>query len=740
MSKVWPSQDVLETEKTPKWYAQHLDFAEELLKNGDARTSKMSRLYNGYNGVVASKSVAYLTHAYGFKNKNKYIDYRVGRTKIDILHGEFLKIPLNSTVRTINSDAVVKKLEQYDFNLGAASVRDEIQKLRSVGVDPLEGMEPEDPADPNFQKKIKPKDRYEIIMQRIINSLVEKLDIVEKIGSNFLDGEITSRMYSQIVVDERTGAIDLDPIDPRDGIWFEFDKDPFLKKTFLMGRRQKMSINEVLTKLPINDTQRQTLKGIRDNFTEYVNNPDYKGKYSIQNGEYIVEVIHIEWMGLRREYTKKSPKTKSQMEFSNKEDGFLNISVTAGVYEANKKEVDKNAKKNGQEVITEFTKELYEGCRIGHLIDVNCRVKPFTMKDEDTGDPMFSYTGCLIKPVDGESISLQEVIENFSSLFNVVMYQINREIGKMKGKSLVIDKGLLPKGKTVKQLLYQITNDSFTDLSSAGLTNMAGKDMNIMNMIKEFDLGLSDSFPQLVALKNDILQLLDFMTGINNERTGDIQASSTSGNAMAAVEASRTITEGLFFYTHKYTENVLIKLAETAKVVWGIYNPDKLRTILGDSDFEYIEATADLADQKYGVYLTNGRRESELMQKIEKYAEFYANSKELQFVDLVDVTLAESLSEIKTIAVNGWERVQAVREAETNKQLMAQRDNVQSTNQANLEAVERNRKLQVEGDLLKIAAKGQADLAVKTAEQKGDMILNQQDAINAKNNNQQGSV
>lgn len=740
MSKIWPSQDVLETEKTPSWYGQHLDFAEELLRNGDFRTTKMERLYNGYNGLVAPRSVAHLTKTYGPQNKNKYIDYRVGRTKIDILHGEFLKIPLNSTVRTINSDAVVKKLEQYDFNLGAAYLRDDIAKLREVGVDPLEGMQPEDPNDPNFNKKIKPKDRYEMIMQRIINALVEELMLVEKFGSNFLDAEITSRQYSQIVVDEKTGAIDLDPINPKDGIWFEFDKDPFLKKSFLMGRRQLMSVNEIITKFDLTDTQRQKLRHLRDNFRDYCNDPKYKGKYSIENGEYCVEVIHIEWMGLRREYTKKSPKTKSQMEFSNTDDGFLNISVTAGAYEANKKEIDKSAKKNGQEVITEFTKEIYEATRIGHILDVNCRIKPFTMKDEDTGEPMFSYTGCLIKPVNGESVSLQEIIENYSSLFNVVMYQINRELGKMKGKSFLIDKGLLPKNTTFKQLLYRITNDSFADLSTAGLTNMAGKDLSFMNLIKELDLGLSSSFPELVALKNDILQLLDFMTGINNERTGNIQASSTLGNAQAAIEASRTITEGLFYYTHKYNEMVLMKLAETAKIVWGLYKPEKLRTILGDDDFEYIEATAELADQKYGVYLTNGRRENELMQKIEKYSEFYANSKELQFVDLVNVTMAQSLSEVKNAATQGWERVQRVREAEVNKKLMAQRDNVQGTNQANAAMAQQEREENLNADLVKIAAKGQADLAVKTAEQKGDMILNQQDAINAKNNNQQGSV
>ncbi len=736
--KVWPEQDILEKLKTPQWYALHLDFAQNLLKNGDMRTTKMNRLYNGYNGVTQPKSVRYLTETYGFKNKNKYIDYRAGRTKIDILHGEFLKIPLNSTVRTINSDAVVRKLEQYDLNLGAAHVRDAIQKLREVGVDPLEGMEPEDPKDPDFKSKIKPKDRYEIIMQRIINALITELDIVEKIGNNFLDAEIVSRMFSQIIVDEKTGSIDLESIDPRDGIWLEFDRDPFLKKSFVKGRRKIMSINEVLTKYDLTDFERQKLKSIRDNFDKYHTNPDYKGKYSIINGEYCVEIIHIEWEGLGRVYTKKSPKTKTQMEFSNKEDGFLDLNVTSKNFE--EKGNLKNNTLNGNDIITEFTKELYEATRIGHNLDINCRLKPLVMKDENNGDPISSYTGCIIKTVDGESISLQEIIENFSSLFNVVMYQINREIGKMKGKFIGFDKGMMPKGENVKKLLYKMVNDSIFEYSSAGLTNMANKDLNIQNMIKEFDLGLSSSFPTLLQFKNDILQMLDFMTGINNERVGNIQASSTLGNAQSAIEASRTITEAIFFYTHRYTEDVLMKLAETAKVVWGLHKPDKLRTILGDDDFEYIEATKELADQKYGVSLTNGRREQELMEKIEKYVEFYANSKELEFVDLVEVTLSSSLAEVKNAAIEGWNRVQKVRQAEQNKQLMAQNEQATNSNQVQAQIAKENREAATNDILLEIAAKGQADLAVKTAEQKGQMILNQHDAENIQAQNEQGAV
>lgn len=736
MSKTFPRQDIEESKKTKTlFYKPILDFADDLAKNSDFRVTKMNRMYQGYNGKTDEKSVKWLTETYGAKNKNKYIDYRFGKTKIDILHGEFLKIPLKSTVRTINSEAVVKKLEQYDLNLGAAYAKSDIQKLQEQGVDPLEGMPIEDPKDPNFKTKIKPKDRYEIIMQRIINSLVEELDMVEKIGSNFLDAEITSRMASQITVDEKNGSIDFEPFDPRDGIWFEFDKDPFMKKSFLRGRRRIMSINEVLTKIELTDNERAKVEEIRNNFETYRSNSDYGGKYSIKNGEYCLEVLHIEWDGLKRVYTKQSPKTKSQMEFSDPEDGFLDISVSADTYEEHKSSIDKKAKKNGQNIITEFTEEIYEATRIGHILDVNCRLKPFVMKDEDTGKPISSYTMCVVRAVDGDAISLQEIQENISSLANVTMYQIRRELGKMKGKVLGYDRGMLTKGSSVKKVLFRMLNDSIFDYSSAGITNMAGKDMQIRQMLQEYDLGLSTSFPQLLDLLKQLLAILDIQTGINQERVGNIQSSSTVTNAMQAIEASRTITEALFFYTHRYTEEVLMKLAETAKIVWGLHKPDKLRTILGDDDFEYIQATEDLADQKYAVFLTNGRRESELMQRIERHAEAYANAKELRFPDLVQVLMSDSLAQIKNVALSGWETVQRVREAEMNKQLVAERENNKLTSETNIEIARENREDTQAHDLDKIAAEGQKELMLEVARGKNAMVNESHKAeVNQKSN------
>ena len=565
----WPRQDILTIKKDSFYYKKSLDFAVDLLKNSNGRINKMNRLFAGYNGKTDTESVKYLEATYGKKNRGKYIDYRVGRSKIDILHGEWLKTPLRSTIRTINQDAIISKLDKYDQVLGAAHVRKDIGKLQEVGVNPMEGMDIPDPKDPEFKQKISPKDKNEIIMQRIVDALIQEAHMTEKFGSNFLQGLISSRCMSKINVDKDFGSIDLKVIDPRDGVYFEFDNDPLMKKSFLMGHREKMPINEVLTKFKLTDSQRQRLDHIRNNPDDYIGNQSFGGAYYKEGGQFCCDVTHIEWIGVKPKYTKLSPKTNSQMEFDDTENGIIELDLFDRTYEEKKDKYDREVKKGQYEIRTEWVEEVYEATRIGFDIDVNCGPCSFVMKDQDTGKPRLSYSAVVMKAVDGDAVSVQEVIENFSSIFNVTMYQILREVNKNKGKVIVYDRAGQPRKTRVKDVLYNLHNDSFLDFNSSAAGNMGGKDIPPDRVIREIDLGLSSSFSYLLQFKNEIKQTIDYITGINQERTGDIAASSTATNANASLEASRTITESLFFYMQEYVEMVLTKMAETAKIVWG---------------------------------------------------------------------------------------------------------------------------------------------------------------------------
>ena len=726
-SSQFPRQDVKETEKNETWYKEHLDYAEQLIGNCSTQVEKMSRLYDSYNGKLEEDSIKYLVSTYGKRNRAKYIPYRLSKTKLDMLVGEFLKTPLNATVKTINSEAVTEKMKKYEFMLGAMHAKEPLEKLKAVGVDPTEGMEIPDKADPSAFSKMSFKDKNEAIMQIMLRTINKELNIHQKLSTNVQDCTITSEAYGRIMVNELTGDMDYEPIDPRDKIVQMYERDPFYKKTPIMGAVQKMPVNKILTTYQLSDTQRETLDQIRNNPSHYVNNPQFRNRYSYRNGEFCCDVIHIEWKSVRPKYTKETKRTERQLQF----DGTTTThqtNLSPKEYEGN---IEDYNKREDVKVITEWEEDMHEAVRIGHEIDVNCRRKPFITRDEDTGKILgFSYCGLVFNSVDGETISLKEICENFDNVFDIIMYQILKEINKAKGKVIVYDRAGLPKRTTVKNVLYNALNDSFIDYDSSAAGNMSGKDLSINQVFREIDLGVSNSFQHLMAMKNDIVRTLDMITGITDARTGDIKASETVANAQSNTEASRTITEPLMYYLTMFSENVMMNLVETGKLVWGIYQPNKARMVLGDEKFKFLQVTQDLAFAAYQVELVNPRWEEQIRQRMRSYIEFSLNAKELRPVDGLDFELSETLADASAMLRKAWEDIANMKNQAGQEQMKADQQSAAVQQKAQQDAMREDREFKQNAKLEQIAAKGKVDLIVKNSANQGKLLIDQAKADN----------
>lgn len=725
-SSVFPRMDIPESQKGENWYKEALDCAQKTLINQSYRIAKMNRMYDSYNGKTEADSIRYLVSTYGKKNRAKYVPYRLSKTKLDILVGEFLKAPLNATVRTINSDAVSAKTKKYELMLGAMEAKDEIMKLKSVGVDVMEGAEIPDKGDPTAFSKLSFKDKNESIMQIMLKEFTKSLDLHGKFSHNVQDCTLTSRAFGRIVVNELTGDMNYERIDPRDMIYLELDGDPYLEKTPYMGCIKKVPIQNILTSYRLTEAQRNGLDIIRKNPASYISDPVYRGRYSYQNGELCADVLHLEWKGCSPKYSKLSPKTNNQLSFDDSND-YYKMDLDAAEYEGNKSHYDKQVEKGDiKEIVTEWVEQMYEGTLIGHDMYLNMRKKPFVTRDEDTGRILnYSYFGMVFNNVDGETISLKEVCENFDNVFDILMYQILKEINKAKGKVIIYDRAGLPKKTTIKNVLYNALNDSFIDYDSSAAGNMSGNNLQMNQVFKEIDLGVSNSFQHLIAMKNDVMQTLDTLTGINQYRVGNIAASSTVANAQASSDASRTITEPMFYYLTKFCENVMNGILETGKLVWGLYQPEKARMILGDEKYSFLTVTRDIAFAAYHTELVNPRWEQEIRDRMRAYGEFSLNAKELRPVDMLDFEMAETLAEAKQILRNAWNEIETMRQKTAQMQMQADAENKDKAINAQMQINKENRDENLQGEKEKIVLKGKVDIAKETVKQKGKATLDQ---------------
>jgi hypothetical protein len=721
----FPSQTIPEKDKTQDWLKKHLDYAEFKLINYRPTAAKMTRLFDSYNGVKPPGSVAWLERTYGKQNRSKYIAYRLGRTKVDLLHGEWLKRPLSATVTTINSEAMSAKMAQMDFLVGAMIAKPELTDLKAkAGLDVMEGVPiPDSPEDPIWEK-MSPKDKCEDIMQIMLDNQIIDLDVKKKLGDAVMNCIITNRCFMQVERDQ-TGEVRLHNIDPRDAIFEEIEDDDFLERSPLMGCRRTMPLHEVLMRYELTEEQKNTLENARQNFSAYEGvNGLGRGYMRLTNGEIMCDVIHIEWKSVTPEYYKRVKKSKTQMAFDGPDDSdTIDLEMDPIKYENNKAFHDKMVASGEYEIVVKYREEEYEATRIGGLVDTNMRRTYFQKRSVDKPAHIMSssYFGYIHGRRSGITVSLQQMIENFDNMFDICMYQILKELARAKGKVLTFDRAALPVNRKVKDVMYQAFNDQFIDYDSTASGNFSQTRLDPASMFKEFDLGLSESFQYLLKMKQDIINTLNQISGINESRQGQTAASSTATNAQTDIANSRNITEALFYGLHLFMNRVMKGIVDSTAISWAFYKLEKGEHILGVTKFKFLQLTKEIGYRDYGVSVEDGGRYTEIKNEIKRLMEFSLNAKEIRPMDALNVLLSNTVAEMKTKMENSWIEMQKAIQVQNEQSNQAAAQQQQAALQTQIQIATENREDSQNAKKEEIVLKGQVQKEVDNNKARNDM-------------------
>ncbi len=727
--RTFPEQNIPISQKNSGWYKRHLDYAQDIVVTYNGITGKMDRLYNSYNGVKNSSSLAWLEKTYGKQNRAKYITYRVGRTKMDLLWGEWLKRPLTATVETTNIEARSQKMAQLDFMTGAMIARQEIIDVKEkAGVDIMEGAPIPQSQDDPIWAKMSPKDKDEDIMQIILDEQVKALDLQRKIGQNFLDVLITSMCYSMVEINEE-GDVAYERIDPRDAIYEHIEGDDYLEKSPIRGCRRVLPIHEIKKRYQLSEEQIKLLDTMAQNPNDYRDNRWIQ----VTNGELLCSVIHIEWDSWDPEYYKISPKTNAQMEIDSSSDSYV-MEITADKYEPAMQVHAKNVESGKYKIETKWSEQTYEATRIGGLpeLDVNCRKKYFQKRSEDNPARVLSssYHGFIFNTINGTRVSLQEKIENFDTIFDITMYQILKELARAKGKVVTFDRAGLPQKAKMSDVVYRAVNDQFLDYDSSASGNTAQRQLDPANMFKEIDLGLSQSFEFLLVMKNDILNTLNQITGINENREGQIAASSTATNANSAIAASRTITEPLFFGMQGFVQRVMKSIIDSTKVSWAFYKLDKGEHILGADKLRFLQVTKSIGYKDYDAHVDDGGEYLRLRQEMDQLMAFDLQAGNLRSADVLKVKLSKTTAQMKATLEDAWMRLEQSAMEQKQMDMQNQQAMQQQQLQSNMQLAQEDREDRQVAAVDEINAKTQGQVVVENVKAKNKMFENQHKAQN----------
>lgn len=730
----FPSQTGPQHLKNAAWCSLHLDYAKQLLNNGNAAKQEMDNHYKSFNGIKRSGSYKHLMNTHGKANKMDFISYRSGTAKLNLMVGEFLTRPLKMTVVTNNREAKSSKMEQMEFNTGAMIARKELMELKDkAGVDVMEGMEiPVDENDPLWDK-LSVKDKEEIIMQIITEEQMIALDLKQKFADNLLDCAITSVMFGKIEIDDK-GNTTYTNIDPRDAIYEEIKGDPHMEKSPIKGARQWLPIHEILRRYRLNPTQVALLETIGNNPGDYYSDSI---KQSPGGNGLIAEVIHINWISSLPMYFQKIKKTATQLRDNPEGGEYYYIGLDTEKYEKNKEHWDA---KEGIEIVAKYSQDKWEATRIGNLkeLEFDCRRALFQPRKVD--NPAYvidsSYVGFLFNTVDGKRISMYQQMENWSNIFDITMYQILKDINKFKGTVLGYNSATLGAKQTVKGIQYDMVNDGFVTYDTSASGNAHGKDVSLNNILQSHDLGLSNSFGALVQFKNDILQMMDKMTGINENREGQIAASATATNTNSAIQGSRTITEPFFFGVYSFIDRTLMKIIESTKITWAFYKIEEGEQILGIDKHKFLRVTQELGYKDYGVHLQDAGKYAEVQQFMREQMMASLNAKEIRPEDALAFAWSETAIEQRQILREGWSKIKEL-EAQANQ---ANNENASAMNDKNLQmqlqiATEAREDAQL-NEKDNIILKGDTEIRVANAIAGNDVVIAQHKYDNENINDQ----
>lgn len=667
------------------------------------KKSVFNDLYGGYNGILNKLTFQYITKTYGTASRTKYVDYRLPRSKIKTLTGEFLEINLDPKVYTTNKEAQVRKYDKVKDIIGLMHGKAEIETVRQSGMNAFPGVNIPDKDEPGIFEKLTPKLQNEVAFEYLLQDAIKNGRIKRKLCDNLTDLLITSECCCKIEENELGYGFIPRFIPAKLAMFEEGIGDDSVQRSPYKGEVRPMFVHEILAKFNLKKEDREKLKDAQSNPSDILG----EGNYNNKTETLLVNTYTIEVIVMERVPIKKSINKNSGMKYQS--------IIPVDNFYKNQESIEKDVEKGKYEVDSKYRQALYEITKIGQ--DIYCNTKKvanIVQRTNELGKKVtaYNYLNLLLGTVDGTRISIFQLMYELSVQYNIIRFMMNRELAKYKGKGFTYDEAYLPAGKTYMDILHRLTEDSIITYNSKqpGNDEDDPRAKDSRSVIEERDLGLSQGFPQLVAAAMDIERALSSITGITDARQGTSKASTTATGIENSVTASRSQTQDIFFFFEEYINDVLTHIVERKKAKMVASPDERDEMIVGANGIQYLIDNRDMILDDYAAFIGNGRKENELKQRMQTWVQAQINAGELRASDVARAELKETMAEYLEVLDSGWETIQKANQ-ETSKTQAA--ENVKNLQEQIRAAKENTEDLQAH-ELDKINLKGEWDMRIKT--------------------------
>jgi hypothetical protein len=633
-----------------------IDYAVSQWTSKAARVKRINNLYNSYNGISSPAEIEAITKSTGKLSKTKYVQHRLGRTKLKQLHGEFLEITIEPTVRTTNREAMNKKMDKYKQLLGMSLAKPQIEKVREMGYNVFSGIKIPERTDKQAWNINNFKLANELVMQRIVNDKMQTQRLKTKFYYNFIDCTIASELFGKIERDVN-GVDTYRFIPAKYAMYEESIGDTFLEQSPYLGEVRPMFIHEILAskEFDLDEADKQLVKDMRANTTS-------EAIKDIQNSNAsrLVNTYTVQWKALEPVYCKISPVKGSS-------EPYMRI-ISEEYYNKNRKQIERDVKKGEYQVEKYLREILWTSHRIHSSIYTKAKKNKELIQrlnENNKYNVDFDYCGMLFSTVDGVRVSVQEIIAELEKIYDETRFHINREMKKLKGTLVGFDEAFIPKGKNLSDVIHSITEDGMVRFNSSAEGNVSGTESESNKVgITAINLGQNQNLMILLNQAMDIERVMDRVTGMNDNRTGLTKATMTATANVNNIEASRSMTYDLYYFMQEYIERVLTKLAEKTKINKTYIGADQRQFILDDGEQMFLMSTKELDFDNYGVVITDGKKEKDILGKMEMLFQQEINAGQLRSKDAGRFWMESSFAAALRVLDNAHDELAKIRQDE----------------------------------------------------------------------------
>lgn len=589
------------------------------------RFSELQTYYDLYNSIFDEKDFKRITNPFkvsdGFPATPQ--DFNIIRPKVDLLIGEETKRPFNFRVVRTSQEATSDLMDQekemliqYMMSAIMGRMSPEEQQQFQQQLQSGEIMPPEEIG------KYMRRDYKDVIENTAYHSLMyirEKCGIDNEFIKGWKDGLIAGQEVYYVGV--QNGDPYMERVNP---VYFSFDQSPdleFIEDASWCCRKMRLPVaevydryhdklsekdldklNEMLTGRPSNDLGE---KDPVDNFN-HIQMHIYDNPVFDQKTRHNINVWHCCW---------KSFKKIKYVTFQD-ENGDAQIEI-----------VDEFYKPVGTEIgiDEDWIVEVWEGYRAGS--DLYFGIQPVAYQHISIDQPdsqKLPYCGAIYSNTNSKPRSLVSILKPLQYMYIVLWYRLELAIARDKGKVINMDITQIPKSMNITpdRWMHYLSSVGVNFINPYenqwGIPGREGGKPATFNQITSLDLTMSNVIAEYIQLMDKIEQLAGTITGITEQRQGDISTSELVGNVERSVLQSSHITEPLFWVHNQCKKHVLTMLLNTAKGVWEESGKKKLQYVFDNGERAFLAITKQFYYEDMDVFVSDTSKDAENIAKLQQ--------------------------------------------------------------------------------------------------------------------------